>query len=78
MAYVLKRASQLKAGDQIRVGELAGTIKRVSLSPALPEDDDNDYQPETISTTVDVGRGTVVGFELFPDERVEVSQGKVS
>lgn len=73
MTYTLKRAFQLQAGDKIRVGELAGTVKRVYLSPALPEDDDNDYQPETISTTVDNGRGCIVGFELFPDERVEVS-----
>ena len=72
MIYTLKRAFQLKAGDDIRVGELSGKIERVSLSPALPEDDENDYQPETISTTVNTGRGTIVGFELFPDERVEV------
>lgn len=72
MAYTLKRAFQLKVGDSIRVGELTGKVKRVSLSPALAEDAENDYQPETISTTVDTGRNTTVGFELFPDEKVEV------
>lgn len=72
MSYTLKRAFQINAGDTIRVGELTGVVKRVSVSPALPEDDENDYQPETISTTVDNGRGHVFGFELFPDEKVEV------
>lgn len=69
--YTLTRASQIKAGDRIRVGELAGTVKRAERSPALPEDDENDYQPEAISTTIDDGKGHVFGFELFPDERVE-------
>lgn len=69
--YILTRASQIRSADRIRVGEFAGTVVRVALSPALPADEENDYQPEMISTTVDTGRGCVVGFELFPDEYVE-------